>query len=74
MIELLFTACLSSTLSDCKPVSLYYLSETPPSQFECLMIGQLEMAKWKEGNPSWTITKWACKYHKQQAEKEERGA
>lgn len=59
MIELLATVCLMASPAQCKEVRLTYTAEgiTP---HQCMMFGQVELAKWSEGHPKWRIARWKC--------------
>lgn len=59
MFELIISVCLLNSPDQCKNVHLTYMGElnTP---YQCMMIGQPEMAKWSVSNPGWSIRKWRC--------------
>jgi len=71
MIELVVAVCLIDQPSQCKDVYLNFegpgiseganisqgASVTPQ---QCMMNGQMEMAKWIGEHPNWQIKKWRC--------------
>jgi len=59
MIELVFAACLIEQPSQCKEVYLNFEGASVTPQ-QCMMSGQLEMAKWIGDHPNWWIKKWRC--------------
>lgn len=69
MIEVAAIVCLLNTPSHCKNISLPFDAEiesiTPNM---CLMNGQIELSKWANEHPNWTITKWACRKPGQSAD------
>ena len=70
MIELVVAVCLIDQPSQCKDVYLNFespgMSEGTMSQGasvtpqQCMMNGQMEMAKWIGEHPNWQIKKWRC--------------
>lgn len=66
MLELVMTVCLIANSAKCKDVHLQFAEESL-TPYQCVMKGQLEMAKWREGNPNWQIAKWGCGRVKLQA-------
>lgn len=59
MIELVFTACLISSPTQCEDKHLTFAENMNPLQ--CLMGAQPELAKWNEAHPKWQINKWKCR-------------
>ncbi|MGL4395291.1 MAG: hypothetical protein ACRCS9_02010 [Hyphomicrobium sp.] len=59
MIELIVSVCLLSAPEQCKNVALSF-AEDAVTPFQCMLYGQSEIAKWKEGHPDWSIRKWSC--------------
>ena len=59
MIELVFSACLAASPMECRDVHLTF-AETSVSQVMCALIGQVEMAKWKERNPAFRPGRFKC--------------
>lgn len=54
MISLVFTACsilVTAKGAPCRPIKADY----DVSLFECMMRGQIEMAKWVAAHPNWYI-------------------
>lgn len=58
MIELLFVACLSTAVDDCRERSLVFTDITP---IQCLMGAQPELAKWAASHPNHDIKSWRCR-------------
>ena len=59
MIEILVAVCMVDDPSHCKDVRLNFMEERiTPSQ--CMMMGQIEIARWMEGNPKWALKRWSC--------------
>lgn len=60
MIELVITACLLS--GQCKEFTLAFQDEgqfnTP---YGCMVGGQIEIAKWKEAHPKYSVQRWRCR-------------
>lgn len=59
MIEIVVSVCSIVQGATCKDVRLTYMAESV-SPMECMMKGQVEMAKWAESNPNWKIQRWSC--------------
>lgn len=59
MFELIISACMVTNPATCKDVHLTYLKEIA-SPYQCMRVGQPEMAKWSISNPKWAIRKWRC--------------
>jgi hypothetical protein len=59
MIELVFSACLAAAPQECKDVHLTF-AETSVSPVMCALIGQVEMAKWRERNPDFRVGRFKC--------------
>ena len=59
MFELIISACMISSPGTCKDVHLTYIGNVP-TPFQCMRVGQPEMAKWSMSNPKWSIQKWRC--------------
>jgi hypothetical protein len=59
MIELVLTVCSILHGAKCNEVKLSF-AEQQVSAFECMMYGQLEIAKWRETHPDWQVAKWQC--------------
>lgn len=61
MIEIVMLVCMLADPAKCKDVHLSYVAEsTNVTPQQCMMNGQVEMAKWAEGNPNWAIQRWRC--------------
>lgn len=59
MIELVVAVCMIDQPSECKDVYLNFAADSVTPQ-QCMMYGQMEMAKWAGDNPNWQIKKWRC--------------
>lgn len=59
MIELIVAVCLIDQPNSCRDVHLGSNQENV-SLNQCVMRGQLEMARWIGENPDWQIKKWKC--------------
>lgn len=59
MIELVVAVCMIDRPSRCKDVTLNFEGDSVTPQ-QCMMNGQMEMAKWAGDNPNWVIKKWRC--------------
>ncbi len=60
MLELVIAACLNHT-EPCRNFSLLY----DPQDFSLMMCvagGQVEIARWKDTHPAWTVVRWRCGY------------
>ena len=55
MIEVVAMVCFMNDPAKCKDVHLSFAAESVTPQ-QCMMYGQMELAKWTEGNPNWQIT------------------
>jgi len=60
MLELVVSVCLADDLSRCKDVSLVYMAEAV-TPIQCMMMSQIEIAKWTEGHPKWVAKRWTCR-------------
>lgn len=60
MIGLVFTACLSYNLSECKEVKIAFPEIESATPQQCMKNGQIELSKWHEENPNWQIKIWKC--------------
>jgi hypothetical protein len=59
MIEVVAMVCFMNDPAKCKDVHLSFAAESVTPQ-QCMMYGQMELAKWTEGNPNWQIRKFKC--------------
>lgn len=59
MLELLMTVCLASAPQDCREVRLNFAADNT-SPMQCMLYGQMEIAKWIEEHPAFQIKKWRC--------------
>lgn len=67
MMELVVTACLISKPLICKDFVLNYLNRHVTPQ-QCMLYGQVEMAKWQQHHPKYKITRWKCAIVKNETE------
>lgn len=59
MIEVVALVCSMQAPLRCKDVHLSFAADTVTPQ-QCMMYGQMELAKWTQGHPNWQIHKWSC--------------
>jgi hypothetical protein len=59
MIELVVAVCMIDQPSRCKDVKLNF-ENAGMTASQCVMTGQIEMAKWIGEHPNWVIRKWHC--------------
>ena len=59
MIEILVSVCLLAAADKCRDVRLHVAAENVTAQ-QCIKLGQFEIAKWAEKNPTWAIKQWSC--------------
>lgn len=59
MIELVVAVCMIDHPSECKDVNLNFEADNV-TPMQCMMNGQVEMAKWIGEHPNWVIKKWRC--------------
>lgn len=59
MIEIVASVCMIANPGACKDVHLSFAEESVTPQ-QCFYFGQIELAKWSEGHPNWTIQRWKC--------------
>jgi hypothetical protein len=62
MLELLIAACLSIA-GPCRDFQLLYDPSQVPLTM-CVSSGQVEIARWKETHPDWTVVRWRCGYRR----------
>jgi hypothetical protein len=59
MLELIVSVCLVQDPGRCKDVHLSFIADTV-TPHQCMMNGQIEIAKWTEGHPNWRVMRWTC--------------
>jgi hypothetical protein len=59
MLQLVIAACL--TAGPCRDFTLLYDPREVPLMM-CVAAGQVEIARWQEGHPDWTVVRWRCGY------------
>lgn len=57
--HLVMKVCLASNPSYCKDESIRFEGSVP-LPYECSRVGMVELAKWSEDHPNWTIQKFKC--------------
>ena len=60
MLQLVIAACLS-TAGPCRHFSLLYDPREVPLMM-CVAAGQVEIARWQESHPDWSVVRWRCGY------------
>lgn len=64
MMEVIITACLEvsgdGSADRCKDFNLHFEAEAM-TPYHCMARGQIEIAKWKEEHPKWTVMRWQCR-------------
>ena len=59
MLELVLSVCQIADPARCKDVHLNFAEENVTAM-QCMMSGQIEIAKWIEFHPDWQVAKWSC--------------
>lgn len=59
MIELVIAVCLIDAPDRCKDVHLTFEGDHVTPQ-QCMMNGQIEIAKWVGEHPKWQVKRWGC--------------
>jgi hypothetical protein len=59
MIEVVAMVCFIQEPDRCKDIRLSFAAESVTPQ-QCMMYGQMELAKWTAGHPNWQIRKFSC--------------
>jgi hypothetical protein len=57
MIELAFTACLSTAPDTCESKALQF---SDLSMMACVVGAQAQLAEWAGEHPGWHIRRWTC--------------
>jgi hypothetical protein len=60
MLELVIAACIFGS-AECRDFSQLY-DPRDVSLMMCVAGGQVEVARWKESHPDWTVQRWRCGY------------
>jgi hypothetical protein len=60
LIELVFTVCMASQLSQCEEQHLQFEATFSPQQ--CAMAAQPYIAQWINEHPQWVAVRWSCDY------------
>ena len=58
MVELVILACLMKEPSHCEAFDVSFFA--PTHVMECLVRGQMFMARWAEEHPDWVVRRWRC--------------
>lgn len=59
MIEVVALVCSMQAPLRCKDLHLSFAAESITPQ-QCMMYGQIELAKWTVEHPNWQIHKFSC--------------
>ena len=59
MLEILVAVCSIAAPQHCKDVHMNLVSDNVTPR-QCLMLGQIEIAKWIDANPNWQVKRWIC--------------
>ena len=59
MIEVVALVCFINAPERCKDVHLSFAAQSV-TPHQCMMYGQMELAKWTRGHPKWQVRKWKC--------------
>lgn len=59
-LELSFKTCSLNEGNKCKEQSLTFMADNV-TPFQCMLYGQIEIAKWQEAHPNWTTHGWKCR-------------
>jgi hypothetical protein len=59
MIEVVAMVCFIQEPDRCKDIRLSFAAEAVTPQ-QCMMYGQMELAKWTGEHPNWQIRKFSC--------------
>lgn len=59
MIEVVALVCSMQAPLRCKDVHMSFMADSVTPQ-QCMMYGQMELAKWSVGHPGWAVRKWRC--------------
>lgn len=61
MLKIVLTVCSILSTEQCKTINIMFAEEgmTP---MHCIMgpFAQMEVSKWKEAHPNWSIQRWRC--------------
>lgn len=60
MLELAIAACFAASI-ECRDFSLLYDPQQMPLM-TCVTRAQVEIVRWKETHPKWTVKRWRCGY------------
>lgn len=60
MIEIAMIVCLWNASERCKPETLTFEAESATPQ-QCILYGQMEMAKWAVEHPHWRVARFTCR-------------
>lgn len=59
MITIFLLACSITEGQTCKNVELVF-EPGQASLHECMLYGQIELAKWHMEHPNWRVARWRC--------------
>lgn len=59
MLEVVILFCLSSNAQQCREVTFSPGEALTP--FQCVNGAQIEISKWLESHPKWSVQRWTCR-------------
>ena len=59
MLEILVSVCSIAEPQHCKDVHINLIADNVTTR-QCLMLGQIEIAKWIDAHPNWQVKRWSC--------------
>lgn len=61
MFQITMTICSILHGATCKEAELLYVDEGQSMMpYACMIGGMIELAKWSEAHPNWTVSRWKC--------------
>ncbi|HEU0222157.1 MAG TPA: hypothetical protein VFR34_08100 [Paracoccaceae bacterium] len=66
MISLVFTVCLIGNPEVCEQREMHFVE--PISVMACTMGAQGELARWRQTNVNWAVTRWRCEAERNEQE------
>lgn len=60
MIEIIFSVCLIEDPARCREERVTVM-QAHMSPRMCMMVGQVEIARWMDGHPKFQLQKWSCR-------------
>lgn len=59
-LELSFKVCSLNEGNRCKEESMTFFADNV-TPFQCMLYGQIEISKWQEAHPNWSMHGWKCR-------------